>query len=440
MIQLKQLKASEILYKLRCFHMIFTKVVVIGGGFGGLNVIQPLRKANLDILLIDKKNHHLFQPLLYQVASAALSPADIATPLREILSTQKNTAVIMGTVEKIEKENKRLILASGDIVSYDYLVVAAGASHSYFGNDEWESFAPGLKTISDALKIREKILVSFEQAERTDSISEAEKFLNFVIIGGGPTGVEMAGSIAEIAHKTLFKNFRRINPGKSKIYLVEAAPRVLPPFPEKLSAKAKKALEKMGVRVVTGELVTNVTKEGAQVGDDFIPARNIIWAAGNQAAPLLKTLDIPLDRQGRVVVEPDLTVPDHPEIFIIGDAACAFGKDKKPLPATAPVAIQQGRYVSKLIKKQIQKKKRRPFRYFDKGSIATIGTNKAVGYMGKILMSGFLAWLTWGFIHVFYLVSYRSRSTVMLNWVYHYMTGLRGARLIHKALDEDEKK
>jgi len=417
--------------------MIFTKVVVVGGGFAGLNVIQPLKKANLDILLIDKKNHHLFQPLLYQVASAALSPADVATPLREIFSLQKNTTVIMGTVKKIEKEKKQIVLMNGDLVSYDYLVLAPGARHSYFGNDQWEPLAPGLKTITDALQIREKILVSFEKAERMDSISEAEKFLNFVIIGAGPTGVEMAGAIAEIAHKTLFKNFRRINPEKSKIYLVEAAPRVLPPFPEKLSEKARKNLEDMGVRVVTGELVTDVTEEGVQVGDDFIPARNIIWAAGNQAAPCLKTLDVPLDRQGRVIVEPDLTVPDYPEIFVIGDAACAMGKDQKPLPAIAPTAIQQGRYVSKIIKKQIPKKKRRPFRYFDKGSIATIGTNRAVGYVGKMLLSGFFAWLTWGFIHVFYLVSYRSRFTVMLNWVFHYLTGLRGARLIHKGLDEE---
>jgi NADH dehydrogenase len=417
--------------------MIFTKVVVIGGGFAGLNVIQPLKNTNLDILLIDKKNHHLFQPLLYQVASAALSPADIATPLREIFSQQTNTSVIMGTVEKIEKQQKRIILANGEAVSYDYLVVAPGARHSYFGNDQWEPLAPGLKTITDALAIREKILLSFEKAERMDSFSEAEKFLNFVIIGAGPTGVEMAGAIAEIAHRTLFENFRRINPEKSKIYLIEGAPRVLPPFPEKLSKKARKSLEKMGVRIITGELVTNITEEGVQVGEDFIPARNIIWAAGNQAAPLLKTLETPLDRQGRLIVEPDLSVPGYPEIFVIGDACCSIGKDKIPLPAIAPTAIQQGRYVSKIIKKQIPKQKRRPFRYFDKGSIATIGTNKAVGYIGKILISGSLAWLTWGFIHVFYLVSYRSRFSVMLNWVFHYLTGLRGARLIHKGLDED---
>ncbi len=417
--------------------MIYTRVVIVGGGFGGLNCAQALSKANLDILLIDKKNHHLFQPLLYQVASAALSPADIATSLREIFSTQKNTTVIMGTVDKIDKNKSELILVNGDHVSYDYLVIGTGARHSYFGNDQWESLAPGLKTVTDALKIRERILISFEKAERMDSLHEAEMYLNFVIIGAGPTGVEMAGSIAEIAHKTMFKNFRRINTEKSKIYLVEGAPRILPPFPEKLSARAQKDLEKMGVRVITGEMVTNITDEGVQVGEDFIAARNMIWAAGNQASPLIKTLDIPLDRQGRALVEPDLSIPDHSEIFVIGDAACIIGKDGKPLPAIATTAIQQGRYVGKIIRRQIAKEKRRPFRYFDKGGIATIGKNKAVGYFRGMHFKGLFAWLLWGFIHIFYLVSYRSQFAVMLDWVFHYMTGLRGARLIHKNIDDE---
>lgn len=419
--------------------MIYTRVVVVGGGFGGINCVKTLNKANLDILLVDKKNHHLFQPLLYQVATAALSPADIATPLREIFATQLNTTVIMGTVKSIDKENRELILANQDRIPYDYLVLGAGARHSYFGNDQWEPLAPGLKTVTDALKIREQVLLSFEKAERMDSIHEAEKYLNFVIIGAGPTGVEMAGSIAEIAHKTMFKNFRRINPEKSKIYLIEGAPRVLPPFPEKLSERARKDLEKMGVRVITNEMVTNVTEEGVQVGDDFIEARNIIWAAGNQASPLLKTLDCPLDRQGRAIVEPDLSIPNHPEIFVIGDAACTIGKDGKPLPAIAPTAIQQGRYVGKIIRRQVPKEKRRPFKYFDKGGLATIGKNKAVGYFKGIHLKGLLAWIVWGFIHIFYLVSYRSQFAVMLDWVFHYMTGLRGARLIHKSIDEKLK-
>ena len=417
--------------------MIYTRVVVIGGGFGGLNCVKTLSKANFDVLLIDKKNHHLFQPLLYQVATAALSPADIATPLREILASQENATVIMGTVKKIVKEKRELILATGDHVPYDYLVVATGARHSYFGNDQWEPLAPGLKTVRDALQIRERVLISFEKAERMDSVQEAEKYLNFVVIGAGPTGVEMAGSIAEIAHNTMFRNFRRINPGKSKIYLVEGASRVLPPFPKKLSERARKDLEKMGVRVLTEKRVTNVTEEGVQVGEDFIQARNIIWAAGNTASPLLKTLDLPLDRQGRAMVEADLSLPDYPEIFVIGDAACCLGKDGKPLPATAPTAIQQGRYVGKMIRRQVPKDKRRPFKYYDKGGLATIGKNKAVGYFRGIHLKGLIAWIAWGFIHIFYLVSYRSQFAVMLDWVFHYLTGLRGARLIHKTIDDE---
>lgn len=416
--------------------MICPKVVIIGGGFGGLNVAKGLKKRNFELLLVDKKNHHLFQPLLYQVASAVLSPADIATPLREIFSSQHNISVIMGTVDAIDKTNKQVILLSGDIIPYDYLVIAAGARHSYFGHDEWEAFAPGLKTIKDALGIREKVLISFEKAERMDNLQDAAKFLNFVIIGGGPTGVEMAGAIAEIAHKTLFKNFKKIRPEESKIYLIEGLPRILPPFPSKLSARAQKDLEAMGVKVIVGKMVTNVTETGVQIGDDFIEARNIIWAAGNQASPILKTLNVPLDRQGRVIVESDLTVPRHPEIFVIGDAACCIGKDGSPLPAVAPTAIQQGRYVAKIIRKQVEKENREPFKYRDKGSIATIGEYKAVGYIRKMTFSGFFAWLLWGFIHILYLVNFRSRFTVVIDWFLHYVTGSRGARLIHRSIDE----
>lgn len=418
--------------------MIYTRVVVIGGGFGGINCVKTLSKTNLDILLVDKKNHHLFQPLLYQVATAALSPADIATSLREIFASQTNTSVIMGTVERIDKKKKEIILVNGDHIPYDYLVIGTGARHSYFGNDQWEPLALGLKTVVDALKIRERILISFEKAERSDSIHEAEKFLNFVVVGGGPTGVEMAGAIAEIAHQTMFKNFRRIHPETSKIYLIEGAPRVLPPFPEKLSARARKDLEKMGVRVITSEMVTNITEDGVQVGDSFIEARNIIWAAGNEASPLLKTLDIPLDRQGRAIVEPDLSIPGHPEIFVIGDAACCIEKSGMPLPAVAPTAIQQGRYVGKIIRRQVPKERRRPFKYFDKGGLATIGKNKAVGYFKKMHLTGLIAWIAWGFIHIIYLVNYRSRFAVILDWMFHYMTGLRGARLIHKSIEEEK--
>ncbi len=282
------------------------KVVIVGGGFGGLNVAKKLKKAKADVLLVDKTNHHLFQPLLYQVASAALSPGEIAIPIREILRKQENVTVIMGDVVRVDKNTRHIEMLNGDRFEYDYLVLAVGAKHSYFGKDEWEQFAPGLKTIKDALNIREEVLISFEKAERLDNLSEADKYLNFIIIGGGPTGVEMAGAVAEIAHHTMFKNFRRIRPEKSQIFLIEAFPQILPTYPEKLATYARKDLEKMGVRVITGKKVTNITAEGVQVEETFYPCKNIIWAAGNQAAPLLKTLDVPLDRQGRVLVEPDL--------------------------------------------------------------------------------------------------------------------------------------
>lgn len=269
--------------------MAYTKIVIIGGGFGGLNVAKSLNKAQVEVLLVDKTNHHLFQPLLYQVATAGLSPGEIAIPIREILRDQDNATVIMGDVANINKEERKIILGNGDEISYDFLIVATGARHSYFGNDQWEPFAPGLKTMQDALKIREQVLISFEKAERIDRISEAEKYLNFVVIGGGPTGVEMAGAIAEIAHKTMFRNFRRIRPEKSKIYLVEGLPRILPPFPESLSKKAQKALEKMGVKVITNKKVTNITDKGVQIEEEFIPSRNIVWAAGNQASPSANT-------------------------------------------------------------------------------------------------------------------------------------------------------
>jgi NADH:ubiquinone reductase (H+-translocating) len=417
--------------------MALTRVVIVGGGFGGLNAAKNLRKANMDLVLLDKTNHHLFQPLLYQVATAALSPGEIAYPIREIFRKQKNTMVVMGEASSIDKEKKQVILANGDLIGYDYLVLATGARHSYFGNDQWEPFAPGLKTITDALKIRERILVSFEKAERLDSIAEASKFLSFVVIGGGPTGVEMAGAIAEIAHTTLFNNFRRIRPEKSKIYLIEALPHILPVYSERLSNEAKKDLEKLGVRVITGKKVTNISHEGVQVEEMFIESHNVIWAAGNQASPLLKTLNVPLDRQGRVIVEPDLTIPEHPEIFVIGDACHAKGKDEKPLPGIAPVAIQQGKYVSKIIKESLPAGKRPPFQYFDKGSMATIGRGKAIATIGKIEFGGFLAWLAWGVIHIAYLIGFRNRTGVILEWITVFLTGQRGVRLIHGSIDKD---
>ncbi len=415
--------------------MTHTKVVIIGGGFGGLNVAKSLHKTDLDILMIDKTNHHLFQPLLYEVATAAISPGDIATPLREILREQQNTTVIMGEVVQIDTEKRQVILVNEMSIPYDYLVIAIGARHSYFGHDEWETFAPGLKNIRDALNIREQILLSFEKAERLNNSVEAEKYLNFAIIGGGPTGVEMAGAIAEIAHKTLFENFRRIKPETSKIYLIEALPNILPMYPSKLADRAKRDLEKMGVKVLTGTKVTNITGEGVQIEGEFIPCQNIIWAAGNQVSRLLQSLNVPLDRAGRAIVEPDLTIPGHPEVFVIGDAASCTSKEGKPLPGVAPVAIQEGHYVAHILKNNTPKEKRKPFVYFDKGSLATIGKAKAIACVGKLQIAGFLAWLMWAFVHIVYLIGFRNRLTVLIEWAVALFSGRRGVRIINKSID-----
>ena len=417
--------------------MSVTKVVILGGGFGGLNAAKTLGHSKLDVWVIDKTNHHLFQPLLYQVASAALSPGDIGIPIREIVSPYENVTVLMAEAVSIDKKEKHVVLRNGDRIGYEYLIVALGARHSYFGREEWELYAPGLKTLSDALKIRERILMSFEMAERCDSISEAKKFLNFVIIGGGPTGVEMAGAIAEIAYETMLKNFRRIDTTKTKIYLIEGNSHILPAYPETLTVKAKKYLERYGVHVIEGKRVTNVTSEGVEVEGMEIPAKNILWAAGNQASPVLKTLDVPLDRQGRVAVDPDLSIPGYPEIFVIGDAACAMDKKGKPLPGLAPVAVQQGRYVAHILRKRLPKSERPPFRYLDKGTMATIGKTKAIGMFGKIQFSGFIAWLAWCFIHIIYLIGFRNRLIVLTQWLFSYFSPQRGARLINQSLDKE---
>ncbi len=420
--------------------MAYTKVVIIGGGFAGLTAAKALNHAKLNVLLIDKTNHHLFQPLLYEVATAALSPGQIATPLREILRNQENTAVIMAEVVKIDKTLKQITLLNGDVHGYDFLIVCIGARHSYFGHGDWEFFAPGLKTIKDALNIREQLLISFEKAERLQSIEEAAKYLNFVIIGGGPTGVEMAGAIAEIANKTMFKNFRRIKPEEAKIYLIEALPQILPMYPSHLAEKARIALERMGVKVITNKKVIEINESGVKTEDAFIGSKNIIWAAGNQVSPMLKTLDVPLDRAGRVVVGPDLTIPDHPEIFVVGDAAHSIDKEGKPLPGVAPVAVQQGRYAAKLIKNATPKEKRHPFVYFDKGSLATIGKAKAIAMVGKLQLSGFFAWLMWAFVHIIYLIGFRNRLGVMFEWAATMFTGERGVRLITRPIDQDVSK
>lgn len=419
--------------------MAYTKVVVVGGGFGGLNAAQALKRANVDVLLIDKTNHHLFQPLLYQVASAALSPGNIAAPIREILRKQKNASVIMADIVGIDKDKRIVISSDGASFPYDFLILAPGSHHSYFGNDDWEEYAPGLKTLVDAIRIREKVLMAFEKAERCDSYSESLKYLRFVIVGGGPTGVEMAGAVAEIAHKTMFQNFRKIKPEYSEIYLIEGGGQILPAYPKHLGDKALQDLERMGVKVLLNTPVTKITKSGVHMGSKFLETTDIIWAAGNQASPLLKTLEIPLDKNGLAVVEPDLSVPGHPELFIIGDAARVYDTKGKPLPAIAPAAIQQAKYVSKIIQKNIPKEERKPFRYFDKGSMATIGKAKAVAMVGKVELSGFLAWLSWCFIHIVYLISFRNRIIVMIQWFIWYITGSRTVRLITKPIYSAEE-
>lgn len=414
------------------------KVIIIGGGFGGINVAQALKKAPFDILLLDRTNHHVFQPLLYQVATAALSVDNIASPIREILRGQRNTEVLMAHVNRIDKVEQKVYAAGHESFFYDFLVVAPGARHSYFGHSQWETFAPGLKTIEDALRIREQILLAFEKAELCEDPKQAQQYLRFAIVGAGPTGVEMAGSIAEFAHRTLFKNFCHINPASSEIYLIEGASQVLPTFPPALAQKAHADLQKLGVNILLNTCVTNVTADGIYMGDQFLATPNIIWAAGNQASSLLKSLDTPLDKQGRVIVNPDLTIPHYPNVFVIGDAAACLDPQGQPLPAIAPAAIQQGRYVANIIKKNLSPDQRKPFAYFDKGTIATIGGGKAVAVIRKLKFSGFIAWLIWCFVHILYLVSFRYRLLVMTQWIFLYLLGRRQGRVITESVDSQD--
>ncbi len=413
------------------------QLVIIGGGFGGLTLAKSLKNSPFEILLIDKQNHHLFQPLLYQVATAQLSAADIAMPLREIFKKNPHVSVLMGEVIGIDRAKNQIILSNQETFDFDYLVIATGAKHSYFGHPEWESFAPGLKTVQDALRIRDNLLISFEKAERTASTKQSPPPLNFVVIGGGPTGVEMAGAIAEICRQTLRKNFRKIAPEQSKVFLIEGLPRILPVYSEKLSARAKKDLEKIGVEVINNNMVTSITDQGVEIQGQFIPSSNIIWAAGNAASTLLKSLDTPLDRQGRALVKKDLSIPNSPHIFVIGDAACFLDDQGKPLPAIAPVAMQQARFLAKLLKKTQPELERASFHYFDKGSMATIGKAKAVASSFGFEFGGWIAWLAWCFLHIFYLIGFKNRISVMLQWFIHYFSGFRGARLISRSIEED---
>lgn len=446
-------------------------LVIVGGGFGGLTLARGLKRAQIDITLIDKANHHLFQPLLYQVATAALSPGHIAMPLRSIFRSQKNVRVLMNRVGEVRAAEKKIRLVSGDEFTYDRLVIATGARHSYFAHPEWEKNAPGLKSLADALRIRQKILATFEKAEAmmalmqggigvraaTDGVdartvmqggigvhaatdgeaigkeaqSELRKLLTFVIVGGGPTGVELAGSIAEIAHYTLKHEFRGIDPHTTRVILVEGGEHLLMAFPGSLGDSAEKSLKKLGVEVRTQAVVKNVMYDGVYIDDELVSAANVFWAAGNTASTLLTTLGTELDRAGRAVIGGDLSLKEFPEISVIGDAAhFVDAVTGKPLPGVAPVAIQQGQYLARKIAAELKGKKSAAFRYWDKGSMATIGRGRAVAMMGKLHFTGLIAWLMWSLIHVLYLVGFRNRFAVMILWMYSYITNRRTVRLI----------
>jgi NADH dehydrogenase len=404
-------------------------VVIVGGGFGGLEVARTLRDANVHITLIDRNNHHLFQPLLYQVATAGLSPADIAAPIRNILRKQEDAEVIMAEVTGVDKDRHRVLMGDRSI-EYDYLVLATGSRDGYFGHDEWEQYAPGLKSIPEATDIRRRILLAFEQAETAADDSQRHEQLTFVLVGGGPTGVEMSGAIAELAHKALAADFRHIDPRMARIILIEAGPRILPSFSEDLSHRSKKALERLGVEVREGQRVEAVDADGVTVAGERIACKNVIWAAGVQASPAGEWLGAETDRNGRVKVLDDCRIADHPEIFVIGDTA-TMQQNGKPLPGVAPVAIQQGHYVGRAIIRRLEREPGSgPFVYFDKGNLATVGRAFAVLEVGKIKMSGFLAWVAWLAIHIFFLIGFRNRAVVIIQWAWAYITYQRGARLI----------
>jgi len=404
-------------------------VVVIGAGFGGLAAARKLARAAVRLIVVDRRNHHLFQPLLYQVATAGLSPGDIAYPIRSILHKQANAEVLLADVTAIDTARRRVLLADGDL-AYDYLILAAGAGHAYFGHDEWEQYAPGLKTLEDALAIRRRILLAFEKAEREPDAAVRRELLTFVIVGGGPTGVELAGAIGEISRHVLVSDFRAIDPREARIVLVEGGPRILAAYSPKSSARAVEQLGARGVEVRTGSPVTGVSADGVTVGTETLRAHTVIWAAGVAASPLAESLGVALDRAGRVIVEPDLSIPGHPEVFVIGDLSTFLHQTGKPLPGLSPVAMQQGRCAAENIRRSLAGQSRRTFHYFDKGTLAVIGRASAVAEIAGLRLSGVLAWLVWCFVHIFYLIGFRNRFIVMLEWAWAYVSDQAGARLI----------
>jgi NADH dehydrogenase FAD-containing subunit len=412
------------------FAMARPRIVIVGAGFGGLSAAHGLAGVDADVTLIDRRNYHLFQPLLYQVATAGLSPAQIAQPIRSILRDAANVHVVLGKVNAVDKE-RRTVALDDRAIDYDVLVLAMGSRHSYFGRDDWESTAPGLKKIDDATDIRRRILTAFEEAEQSSDPAARRRLLTFVVIGAGPTGVEMAGAIAELAHIALRRDFRVINPREARIVLVEAGPRVLASFPAALSKSAQHSLERLHVEVRLGTPVSHCDETGVTVGAEHLPAATIVWAAGVASSSAAKWLGVERDRVGRVMVGPDLAVPGYPEIFVIGDTAHVRGPDGQPLPGLAPAAKQQGAYVARLLRARLAGKKRPgPFRYRNYGTMATIGRHAAVADFGWLRLDGTLAWLMWGLIHVSFLIGFRNRMIVMLDWIWSYVTFRSGARLI----------
>src|SRR4051794_2610158 len=406
------------------------RVVIVGAGFGGLACARALARAPVEVVLIDRRNYHLFQPLLYQVATAALSPADIAWPVRAILADQANVSVQLGRVTGVDKGARQVVVDEARRVPYDYLVLATGARHAYFGREEWAAFAPGLKKIDDATLIRQRVLTAFERAEVAEEPAERERLLAFVVVGGGPTGVEMAGAIAELARHALARDFRAIDPTHARVVLVEAGPRLLASFPERLSAEARRALERLGVEVLLGLPVTACDEGGVAVGGERLPAATVVWAAGVMASPAARWLGAEADRAGRVLVGPDLAVPGHPEVFAIGDTALRVGPDGRPVPGIAPAAKQMGRHVGRLIAARVAGHPGPgPFRYCHAGSLATIGRKAAVADLGRLTLSGFPAWLLWALAHIWFLIGWRNRVGVGLNWLWSYLPFERGARL-----------
>ncbi len=407
-------------------------VIIVGGGFAGLHAAKALKNSPVRITLVDRRNHHLFQPLLYQVASAGLSPAQIAAPIRHILNKQKNVEVLLDNVHAVDL-SRQTIQLDRSTLSYDYLLLCAGARHSYFGNNHWERFAPGLKSLEDALELRRRMLTAFETAERLDDPEERRAALTFIVVGAGPTGVEMAGAIAEIARFTLVKDFRRINPRDARIVLIEGGPRVLPAFHESLSENALRQLRELGVEVQLSALVKDVNDQGVVVGDTLLRAKTVVWAAGNAAAPLTKLLGVPLDRAGRILVEPDLSLPGFPNAFAAGDIVCFNHGTDQPVPGVCPAAMQMGAHAARNIRRRLRQAESKPFSYFDKGSMATIGRHAAVADIRGVRFGGFPAWLAWLFIHLIFLVGFRNRLVVLLEWAWAYVTYQKGARLITNA-------